>query len=167
MKFLSALTITCLTALPSYADLQVEFLEGAPKDTFVLTNEGACQLKNTVVKIDLSGATAGLIFDVTGAGSGVEVFQPFEITAGAEHVSALPKVSDGDKSITLQLEDFGPNKVVAFTIDVDDTAGAREITVSDSEFQGVAVTATMNNQLFSASLQDNAVVRLDMAGCMT
>ncbi|AML53010.1 hypothetical protein [Falsihalocynthiibacter arcticus] len=167
MKLFCVLTLACLTDSQSYADIHLEFLEGAPKDKFVLTNEGSCQVKNAVIKIDLSGAAAGLIFDVTAAGAGVEVFQPLEITSGAEHFSTIPKVSDGDQSITLQLQNFGPNKVVAFTIDVDDTTGAREITVSDSEFDGVSVSATMGEQLFSATLQDRSEVRLDMAGCMT
>lgn len=167
MKVFSFLTIACLTASQSHADIQLEFFEGAPKDTFVLTNEGSCLINNALVKIDLSGAKAGLIFDVTAKGSGVEVFQPFKITSGSELFSTLPAISDGDQSISLDLKSFGPDETVTFTIDVDDTGGEREITVSESEFEGVSVSAIINDELFSTTLQDGSEVRLSMAGCMT
>jgi hypothetical protein len=165
MKMPSLIIAACLVASSSYADIHVQFLEGAPKDRFVVTNEGACQIEAIQVTIDLSGSGAGLIFDVSESGSGVEVFQPFEVSAGAEHLSNQPEIADGDQLVTLNIKDFGPSKSVAFTIDVDDTLGGREITVSDSEIQGVKVSAMLGKQNFSGVLDDNSEVKLSVGDC--
>jgi len=128
-----------LIATTAHADLAVRFDEGAPKDRFTLTNVGDCTLDATKVTVDLGTAPAGLIFDVTAAGAGVEVFQPFEVVAGADSLRSLPKVSDGEAAVTLDLKGLAAGKSVAFTIDVDDTGGGREITVSGSEIEGASV----------------------------
>lgn len=166
MKLFSIATIACLAASQSHADIHLDFLEGAPKDRFILTNQGACQIESALVKLDLSTSKAGLVFDVTANGSGVEVYQPFEITVGSEHILSVPEVADGDQSVILQIQDFGPGKVVAFTFDVDDTTGGREITVSDSEFMGVSVSATIGSTLVSTVFNERSNVRLDIADCM-
>lgn len=166
MKLFSIATIVCLAASQSHADIHFDFLEGAPKDRFILTNQGACQIESALVKLDLSTSKAGLVFDVTAIGSGVEVYQPFEITVGSEHILSVPEVADGDQSVILQIQDFGPGKVVAFTFDVDDTTGGREITVSDSEFTGVSVSATIGSTLVSTVFNERSNVRLDIADCM-
>lgn len=73
-----------LIALPSaaIADLTVSFRDGAPKDRFTLSYDGVCALDDLDVQIDLGTAPAGLIFDTSGAGAGVEVFQPLEWVVG-------------------------------------------------------------------------------------
>ena len=94
--------------------------------------------------VDLGTAPAGLIFDVTAAGAGVEVFQPFDVVAGASALSSLPRVADGDSAVTLDINGLAPGKSIAFTIDVDDTGGGREITVNGSEISGATIKVTLD-----------------------
>ncbi len=167
MKMLPIVTVACLMASTSYADLHVQFLEGAPKDQFVLTNKGLCEIENAQVTIDLSGSDAGLIFDVTEAGSGVEVFQPFEVTVGAEHLVDRPNIMDGDQRVTLHLTELSQNHSVVFTIDIDDTAGGREITVSDNEMRGATVSVLLNGNRFLAALDQNSEAQVNLRGCVS
>ena len=167
MKILPIVTVACLMASPSYADLHVQFLEGAPKDQFVLTNKGLFEIENAEVTIDLSGSDAGLIFDVTEAGSGVEVFQPFEVSVGAEHLVGRPNIMDGDQRVTLNLTGLGRNQPVVFTIDIDDTAGAREITVSDNEMRGATVSVLLDGNRFSAALDQNSEAQVNRRACIS
>ena len=81
----------------SLADLEVQFIEGAPKDRFVITNVSDCALTAGQFKIDFTTSNAGLIFDVAEAGAGVEVFQPFEVTAGVHNLVTQPSIVDGDQ----------------------------------------------------------------------
>jgi hypothetical protein len=127
------------SALPAYADIGVRFTEGAPKDRFEITNLAACDILSTDVVIDLTGSAGGLIFDVTSAGAGVEVFQPFDLVAGADALASQPKVIDGDRQLTLAIRRLAPGKQIAFTIDVDDTTSSRGITVSGSEIEGAII----------------------------
>jgi hypothetical protein len=165
MKILLTFGFSLFCALPSLAGVGVSFIESAPKDRFVLTNVGACDLAVTQVRIDLSGAPAGLIFDVTGSGPGVGVFQPLQIVTGQILVSNVTDVSDGDKSITLYLESFAMGQSVAFTIDVDDTNGAHEITVLDREIRGATVTIATNNGAFSAAFRASSELVVHIPGC--
>lgn len=138
----AAALATLTLPMPALADLHVAFVEGAPKDRFVFTNRGGCSLDKVQVTLDLSPSAGGLIFDVTGSGAGVEVFQPLEITKGAEFLTDIPEVRDGDDTLLLTLASLAPDATVAFTIDVDDTVGTRAITVSDAEITGAIVTLT-------------------------
>lgn len=151
--FRPLILVCTLTASTASADLVVRFDEGAPKDRFTLTNTADCALAASRVTVDLGTAPAGLIFDVTAAGAGVEVFQPFDVVAGAENLTTLPSVSDGQSAVTLNLNGLAAGASVAFTIDVDDTGGGREITVSGSEIAGASVRMDGNMQqgLFDSS----------------
>jgi len=131
--------------LPALADVGVRFIEGAPKDRFELTNRSTCPLTMAQVTFDLRPSAAGLIFDVTGQGAGVDVFQPFELVVGAAAVASHSPVRDGDQELALRIRELQPGAMVAFTVDVDDTLGPRGITVSGSEIA-------------------SAVVRVDIAG---
>lgn len=88
------------------------------------------------------------------------------MTVGGELVVTSPQINDGDQSVTLLLQNFGPNQVVAFTIDVDDTTGAREITVSNSEMQGATVSAVISNKTFEAVVGKNSEVSIAITDCM-
>ena len=127
-----------LLAAPAMADISVTFIEGAPKDRFVISN-ATCETGPMRVTIDLRPSAGALIFDVTGAGAGVEVFQPFELVSGGAQVTAAPNVLDGDQILTLELASLGPDADVSFTIDLDDTIQSREITVASSELSGTRV----------------------------
>ena len=154
---------TSIIASTAQADISVRFDEGAPKDRFTLTHTGTCDLDAAKVTLDLSTSPHGLIFDVTAQGQGVEVFQPFELIAGASLLAAQPVVQDGDQTIALPLSKFETGQRVAFTIDVDDTAGARETIVSDSEIEGATVVVTTGSDTYTGAFdkQSNALVRID------
>lgn len=167
MKFIAVIAVACMFSFPALADVNVKFIEGAPKDKFVLTNVGICEHTGLEVTLDLTGSASGLIFDVTESGPGVEVFQPFRIVSGQDLLAVTPRVADGDKSITLSLDKFGKGQSVAFTIDVDDTSGAREITVSNDEIHGATVTIATSTERFSGSFDSNSKAIVSIPGCST
>ena len=165
------LTLTVAAALlaagPAFADLSVRFIEGAPKDRFVFTHEGACATGPMTLTVDLSGSAAGLVFDVTGEGAGVVVFQPVDLVSGGDRVTVLPEVADGDTSLDLALSGLAPSDVVAFTIDLDDTIVAREITVSRSEIVGAAITLTAGSTTATGTFGKDARTRVALPGCLS
>lgn len=140
-------------------------MEGAPKDRFVITNKAGCEIDSAELKIDLSGSDAGLIFDVAASGAGVEVFQPFEVTKGAAFLVNDPNISDGDQVATLRLTKFGQGQIIEFTIDVDDTSGAQEIVVSDSEMRGAIVSLSVGEKQFSSVMEIEAKVLVGTDPC--
>lgn len=163
---LTRTALLCLVlASPAAADLSMQFREGAPKDRFTLTNTGDCALSAMTVTLDLGAAPAGLIFDTTASGAGVEVFQPFELVAGAELLRKTPAVLDGDAAIVLPLRGLAAGESVAFTIDVDDTGGAREITVNGSEIAGARLVAEIGGQTLSAPFTEDAVATVKTYSC--
>lgn len=143
----------------------MQFFEGAPKDQFVITNTGPRAIQAAQVEIDFTNSKAGLIFDVTEAGAGVEVFQPFDVTQGAQVLTELPTISDGDQRVTLNMTGLAPTEFIAFTIDVDDTSGSREITVTDSEMRGTTLSLRVNNTVYSATIETGAEVTLQTPKC--
>lgn len=142
------LIVLSLMAGPARADISVTFSEGAPKDRFIIANTSDCELNDLAIVIDLSSSSSGLVFDVTNSGAGVQVFQPFEFVSGGDDVVGQPVVRDGDNTLRLALKRLARGEPVSFTIDVDDTMGGREITVSGSEISG----ARFDVQLSSASV---------------
>lgn len=152
-------------ASPSVADVRVQFVEGAPKDAFIITNQGTCNIGPAELVIDFAATNAGLIFDVSATGAGVEVFQPFEITEGADLLTSQPTITDGDQTATLSIATLGPDQKIAFTIDVDDTNGTREITVSDDEINGAQISLNASGKQTTAVLAANAEAMLTVGGC--
>jgi len=163
---ISGLAVLLLSS-PSYADLQVQFIEGAPKDRFVIINVGDCDLGPAEFTIDFATSNAGLIFDVTDIDAGVEVFQPFEVTDGAQYLTEEPVISDGDQRVTLSMTGLSHNEKIAFTIDVDDTNGTREITVTDGEINGTMLSLVSGDATNSAVISDSAQVTIPTATCDT
>lgn len=159
----SACLIAC--AAPVLADLEVTFREGAPKDRFTLVNLSGCSIGPADVTIDLSGSKAGLIFDVSDTGAGVEVFQPFDLVVGQDAVAAFTPVADGDSAVTLRLDVLQVGEEVAFTIDVDDTLGAREITVSRSEIAGASVRLDTGSESFDGVFNETSRVLVPSTPC--
>lgn len=152
-------------ASPSVADVRVQFVEGAPKDSFIITNQGTCNIGPAELVIDFAATNAGLIFDVSAAGAGVEVFQPFEVTEGASLLTSQPTITDGDQTATISITTLGPDRKISFTIDVDDTNGTREITVSDDEINGTLVSLNVSGKQITAVLGANAEAMLTVDGC--
>jgi len=165
LKTIVALAVASLVASPSLADVKVAFIEGAPKDKFFVTNGGVCDLLAAKVTIDLSGSASGLVFDVTDTGPGVEVFQPLQIVSGRQLVSRTTNVSDGDRSVTLGLDGLTTGQVVSFTIDVDDTNGSREITVTDGEIRGATVRVVTQNGQFTDAFVANSEAMVRIPDC--
>lgn len=152
-------------ASPLSADVQVSFDEGAPKDRFTISNLDGCSLGAAAITIDLRGSAYGLIFDVTSSGAGVEVFQPFELSQGGENLKTTPEVMDGDNQLTLDFNDLAAGASLSFTIDVDDTANNREITVSGSEIAGAGVVIRTEVSSSTASFGEDAVATVAMSSC--
>ncbi|MGB3409214.1 MAG: aggregation factor core [Jannaschia sp.] len=155
-----AVVLAALLAAPAQAELVVTFDEGAPKDRFTLSHEGGCPLTGAVIIIDLEPAPAGLIFDVTGSGPGVAVFQPFEIVLG--QLASPPQVKDGDQAIALTPR-LAAGERLAFTIDVDDTVSTRGTIVSDAEIAGATVQVGDVRGVFGA----DAVARVPLPDCLS
>jgi len=163
----SLLVLPLLISMSSAAaaGLSVRFDEGAPKDRFTLTNSGECNLKQARVMLDLSSSKAGLIFDVTASGAGVEVFQPLEFVKGADKLSRIPQVRDGDNRLELSIAQLKKGESIAFTIDVDDTLGGQEIIVSDSEISGANIQLSAGSNKLSGTFGANAVASIDGIEC--
>lgn len=135
-------TLAAILTSSAFADVEARFIESAPKDRFVFDNTGACALTDITIVLDLSQSAAGLIFDTTATGAGVEVFQPFELVRGADLVPSAPVVVDGQSSVTLTVPTFPKGAQIAFTVDVDDTLPASalgQIRVSGSEIKGAVL----------------------------
>lgn len=135
--------LAALTASPALANMEAVFTESAPKDQFSFTNTGSCDLGPVTLTLSLEDSVGGLIFDTTGDGDGVEVFQPFETVSGAQAVSSVTPITDGDTSVSLTLTGLAPAQTVAFTIDVDDTlrhSALGQIQVTDSEIAGATIS---------------------------
>ncbi|MEO1779401.1 MAG: aggregation factor core protein MAFp3, isoform C [Pseudomonadota bacterium] len=145
---LITLCLATTLALPATADVTVQFRDGAPKDRFTLTYTGTCALGPTQLVIDLGTAPAGLIFDITAAGAGVDVFQPLEWVEGSAQTS---NVTDGDTALTVSMDTWSPGETRAFTVDIDDTTSGRQITVDGSEMVGATLRADGLTALFDAT----------------
>lgn len=157
---LIALALVTMAPTVAAAEFTVSFRDGAPKDRFTLSYDGACALDQLEVQIDLGTAPAGLIFDTTSAGAGVEVFQPLEWVAGAARTS---EVTDGDTLLSIALEDVMPGAEWAFTVDIDDTTSARQITVDGSEMAG----ATLQAEGQTAAFDTNGQATVTLSNCVS
>ena len=117
--------------------------------------------------IDLAGSPSNLIFDISNEGAGVEVFQPFELVSGADFVMAASDVRDGDTAMTLSMDALPQGESVAFTIDLDDTVGTREITVSGSEIEGARIVVMQDETPAVGLFNANGVAVVPLAACMS
>ena len=161
-----AAIVFAVSATPALADIEVRFIEGAPKDRFTFTASSTlCGAGPVAIDLNMEGSTGKLVFDVTESGAGVEVFQPLEIVSGSEVLVRASDVTDGDQRLTFDLVSLDPGETFAFTIDVDDTLGAREITVSGSEIAGARVSIQIDGELRSAVLDETARATVKWPSC--
>jgi hypothetical protein len=153
----------------AYANIEVTFIEGAPKDKFVLNNTRECNLQDVTLKVDLSESEGRLIFDTTAMGKGVEVFQPFEVTKGQITLTSAEKVNDGDTPLSLNIKTIQAKDSVSFTIDVDDTLAESQlgnIRVTGTEVINASVTIdAKDNNTLTASFDKNGKALLLMPKC--
>ena len=96
----------------------------------------------------------------------MEVFQPFELVAGAGSLDGLPQVRDGDTQLVLSIRRLAPEAQVVFTIDVDDTLGSRGITVAGSEIEGAIVRVAAAGASFSARFTREADAVVATPACV-
>lgn len=147
--------------------LFVQFADGAPKDSLTFRNDG-CPLSAATIVIDLRETPAGLIFDVTSAGAGVEVFQPVEATAG--EVSISP-VADGGQVLHLFVPNFPAGDTIRLTADLDDTTSSRQITVNGSEMIGATVSIAYGEAFVTAPFDAEGSAALSLPptaeGCLS
>lgn len=142
-------TILVMSATSAFADLSVTFQDGAPKDRFTIAYTGTCTLEQTEIVIDLGTAPAGLIFDITASGPGVDVFQPLEWVTGSAQTSSA--VKDGETALALVFDRLVPGETYVFTVDIDDTTSTRQITVDASEMVGASLRVEAQTALFDAT----------------
>jgi len=122
--------------------IQGRFIEGAPRDRFVFTNNSADGWNIEQLVLALESSNGKLIFDTTDQGAGVEVFQPFRTESNSASLSAEPDITDGDQNVTLSFSRFTAGQTFQFSIDVDDQLTRSElgqIRVANSEMQGALV----------------------------
>ncbi|MEB8433852.1 hypothetical protein OO007_16565 [Cocleimonas sp. KMM 6892] len=153
----------------AYADVEVTFVESAPKDRFEIKNTSECVLKDLVLNVDLSNSAGRLIFDTSATGAGVEVFQPFEVVKGKLTLISSTTVKDGDKTLSLSIESIEPNKSASFSIDVDDTLAQSElgnIRVSGSEISNGLIAVNLKNKKpYKATFNKNGKALIKLPPC--
>lgn len=171
MRFLSVvlgLSLVCISS-SIHANLQIKFVESAPKDWFAVTNLTNCVLSNVQMNIDLTRSAGKLIFDTTASGAGVEVFQPFEVRSGEIELISGDKVVDGDRTLAVLIASLKSGESASFTIDVDDTMTNSElgmIRVSKSEISGSEVLVSIGGgQAKVGVLNQRGELTLDQANC--
>ncbi len=74
-------------------------------------------------------------------------------------------MQDGDQAIALPLNTLAQGQSVAFTIDVDDTAGRREITVSDAEIAGALVSVSTASGEYTGTFDKRSTAFVQMKDC--
>lgn len=115
-----------------------------------------CPLRNVDVLIDLTGSAGALIFDVTAAGAGVEVFQPVEVQSGT--VVASP-VTDGDQQLSFSINELRAESEVIISADLDDVladSSLGQIRVAGAELDGAAVRMTIAGESQTVVFEDGA-----------
>ncbi|MEM7749066.1 MAG: aggregation factor core [Pseudomonadota bacterium] len=156
-------------ATTSVTAISIVFSESAPKDSFTITNTGACKAADFSLRIDLASSKGRLIFDTTAKGAGVEVFQPLEITAGEASLASISKVRDGSRDVALELRSLAPGGKIAFTVDVDDTLPRSELgqtRVADSEISGAEIHGKSRDGFeLKSAFGDNATAQLKHVPC--
>lgn len=167
----TACLTACATLLGSglaLADIAIAFDEGAPKDRFMIVYTGSCPLGPTEVVVDLDGSDGALVFDVAEGGAGLEVFQPVDVILGAEDIAGISDVRDGDRSVTIRFSRMMPMQHAAFTIDVDDTAGARPTVVAGAEINGAkARVFQAGGGMLEGTFGTDSRARVPVPGCLS
>ncbi|MBX2839365.1 MAG: aggregation factor core [Gammaproteobacteria bacterium] len=166
-SFLVCLALSSVSL--AHANIEVQFVESAPKDRFTILNSGECELTNVEISIDLTDTQGKLIFDTTENGAGVEVFQPFEVTEGDMALSSAGSVADGDKVISVRVLSLPSQQSMSFTIDVDDTlknSALGQIRVAGEEIKDGEVRLTLaNNEVRRALFGSNKLASVTPGSC--
>ena len=151
----------------------VQFVESAPRDRFIVQNTSSGRWKIASLTLDLSPSAGQLIFDITAEGAGVEVFQPFRGDGGSASLTTDPAVTDGDQSLVLDFTSFEPGAEYRFSMDVDDQltdSDLGQIRVSNSEMQGATMTLSLvdeqgTEQQVSGAFNENNRIAMRGGAC--
>jgi hypothetical protein len=166
-RLISSVIGSLLLASGASADVQIRFIESAPKDRFVFENTGDCALTDLQVAIDLANSNGKLIFDTTGAGAGVEVYQPFEVRDG--EVALQGQVRDGDTQLQITIAQLAIGERASFTIDVDDTlknSALGNIRVAGSEIASGQVNLSVAGaQPINSVFSDRGIATVTLGDC--
>lgn len=128
-------------------ELVAVFDEGAPRDRLTLENLSTADLAIASVEIDLTASAGSVIFDTRPGGTGVEVFQDFQVESGDATLAQDPVARDGSSLLGLQFDLFTAGETFTFSIDVDDQ-------LADSDLGQIQVTGA---ELAGASVEYEAV----------
>ena len=163
MKFavLAGLLVLPLSAV---AEIEISFRDGAPKDRLTIANTSGCDLGEVSLFFDLSQSKAGLIFDTTASGDGVEVFQPLEVVRGGEYISGMSFPRDGDSSLEIVFADLKEKAEIVFTLDLDDTRAdnqSGQIIVRGDEIMGATVKARSSSDIGVFDASGVARIKMD------
>ena len=170
MRLTAVMAITLVCSTQANAQIEVSFIDAAPTDVFEIKNMSACPSGAMELTIDLSASDAGLLFDTAPTGSGVQVYQPFVLTKGAEFLTSIPQVSDGARQITLSVMDLPGQSSIGFTIDVDDTlaqSGNGQTRVSGFEMAGAEVRLSGDAVAEAASFDAAGEAVLALNTCLS
>lgn len=164
---LAGLFALTLPAIAAAGGLTVRFVEGAPTDRFEIVNATGCETGALQVQIDLTNSAGALIFDTTGTGAGVSVFQPFRVTEGPLAL-ASGTVRDGDRVLVVALDGLAAGQKAAFTIDVDDTlVGSDQTRVMGGELAGAKVAVNLGGEAAEAVFTATNLAEVPFAGCFS
>jgi len=147
IRALSVLAIL-LTSLSARADIVVQFFDGSPEDSIFIRNEDVCETGPVSITIDLRDSAGRLFFDITDAGAGFSVFQPFRIVGGMDFVDALTPVNDGTQAVTIRFLNIPPDGVTTITTDLDDAlpgSPTGPTIVDGAEIAGALVTLSLDD----------------------
>ena len=181
----TVISVVGMHSIPVIADegvcgfhLEGRFVESAPRDSFVFSNQSN-ELWNIIsIRIDMNESAGNLLFDTLDGGDGVEVYQPFEVSSrygasGEAKLSFIPTLADGDQDITLNFSQFPPESKFSFTIDVDDQLTESElgqIRVSGGEISGSVLSVTLDvpeaeNVTLEGVYSSQSIVSISSSDC--
>jgi len=107
---------------------------------------------------------------VTGAGAGVEVFQPLDVVDQNPLVLAISEISDGDQTLDIGLDEMTPGAKIRVTFDMDDTltnSSLGQIRVSRSEIEGASAMTNLAIDTPSAQFDAEGVVVIPQPACVS
>mgnify|MGYP000847393831 CR=1 FL=1 len=170
LPLVASLALLLPLSTSAVANIEVKFVESAPKDWFEIHNVGNCELTELMVTIDLTQSVGQLIFDTTETGAGVQVYQPFEVKQGSVSLVSSDRVADGDQQLSVRIPSLASGASASFTIDVDDTIPSGELgatMIAGAEMAQSMVTVTSSSNTPTGGIFDgNNTAVVNLPGCV-
>ncbi|MEP0690990.1 MAG: hypothetical protein ABJ360_26515 [Roseobacter sp.] len=153
-----SIAIVLLTAVPFFANVQLQFVEGASKDRFVITSTGGYELNVAQLKGHLPALNDDFFFDVRDQSDFIDVFHPVEMKEIAEHLATQPRIFGGDQ-VTFA-NTTGLDKISTSTRDIDDPNGAHQFSAASDQINKTGVSVSLNGKTFFAATDAQTKVTL-------